>query len=160
MAISISRFQFLRGDFSNKQQPLRPPWAGNNEAKFIANCERCGECIKACPETILEHGRGGFPQVNFQPGECTFCGICVERCSNNTLQKTDEPPWHLKAHIEPHCLAKQGIICVTCRENCEIAAINFRLARVAVPEVQLEKCNGCGACYRACPVTAILMVNG
>jgi len=151
---SISRLQFLRGDFRNKQQPLRPPWA-SSEAEFITNCKRCGECIKVCPETILEKGRGGFPQVNFQHGECTFCGLCVERCPNAALQRTDKPPWRLKAHIEAHCLAKRGVICVTCGENCEIEAIRFQLARVAIPEIKLEKCNGCGACYQTCPVTAI-----
>jgi ferredoxin-type protein NapF len=156
---SISRLQFLRGDFNGKQQPLRPPWAAS-EAEFLANCERCGECIKACPENILEKGRGSFPQVNFQHGECTFCGFCVEQCPNNTLQRRDnQPPWQLKAHIEAHCLAKRGIICVTCGESCEVEAIHFQLARVAVPEVNLEECNGCGACYQTCPVTAILMKN-
>lgn len=152
---SISRLQFLRGDFRGKQQPLRPPWAGGDEAKFIKSCERCGECIKVCPETILEKGRGGFPQVNFQQGECTFCGLCVERCPNDTLQKTDEPPWQLKAHIEAHCLTKRGIICVTCRDSCEVEAIHFQQARVPLPEINLETCNGCGACYQTCPVTAI-----
>jgi len=152
----ISRFQFLRGEFSGKQQPLRPPWAGS-EAEFIANCQRCGECIKACPENILEKGRGGFPQVNFQRGECTFCAHCVDHCPNNALRRTNDPPWQVKAHIETHCLTKRGIICVTCREHCELEAIQFSLDRVATPTVSLETCNGCGACYQGCPVTAIIM---
>ncbi|RKZ42228.1 MAG: ferredoxin-type protein NapF [Gammaproteobacteria bacterium] len=151
----ISRFQFLRGDFRGKQ-PLRPPWAGS-EAEFVINCQRCGECIKVCPENILEKGRGGFSQVNFQRGECTFCGYCVDHCPNNALQRTNGPPWQIKAHIDTQCLIKQGITCVTCHEHCELEAIQFSLDRVAIPTVNLEICNGCGACYQGCPVTAIII---
>lgn len=153
MTTSISRLQFLRGDFSGKQKALRPPWAPS-ETEFTTKCERCGECIKACPEKILEKGYGGFPQVNFKLGECTFCGICADRCSNNTLQQIEGvPPWKRKANIEKNCLEKQGVICVICRENCELEAIEFSLSRV--PKVNIDKCNGCGACYKACPVMAI-----
>ena len=157
MTTSISRLQLLRGDFSGKKSPLRPPWA-KQEAEFIASCERCGECIKACPEKILEIGRGHFPQINFQLGECTFCGLCVEHCPNDSLQQTDALPWQIKAHIEAHCLPKQGVICITCGENCEAEAIHFPLSRIAVPEVNHDKCTGCGACYQACPVTAIVIL--
>lgn len=87
---SINRLQFLRGDFRGKQQTLRPPWSSS---EFIDCCERCGECIKACPENILEKGRGGYPQVNFQHGECTFCERCVDQCPNDTLQKARTPPY-------------------------------------------------------------------
>ncbi len=154
--VSISRLQFLRGDFRGKQQSLRPPWS-LGEIEFTTKCDRCGECIKACPQSILEKGRGGFPQVNFKRGECTFCGLCTDRCFNKVLQQIEgAPPWQIKAYIETNCLAKQGIICVTCRENCEPEAIQFPLSHiVAVPIVNLEKCNGCGACYQVCPVTAI-----
>ncbi|MDM8562072.1 ferredoxin-type protein NapF [Candidatus Marithioploca araucensis] len=152
---SISRLQFLRGDFSGKQQPLRPPWSPS-ETEFTTKCERCGECIKVCPEGILEKGRGGFPQVNFKRGECTFCGLCADHCPNNVLQRIENiPPWQIKAYIETNCLAKQGVICLTCRENCELKAIQLPLSPVAVPIVNLEECSGCGACYQICPVTAI-----
>jgi ferredoxin-type protein NapF len=155
MENSISRLQFLRGDFSGKKQPLRPPWSPS-ETEFTTKCARCGECIKVCPENILEKGRGGFPQVNFKQGECTFCGICEQSCPNNTLQRLEDvPPWQVIAHVEENCLAKQGIICVICRENCELEAIQLPLSRVAVPIVNFEKCSGCGACYQTCPVTAI-----
>jgi len=113
--------------------------------------------IKVCPENILEKGRGGFSQVNFQRGECTFCAYCVDHCPNNALQRTNGPPWQIKAHIDTQCLIKQGITCVTCHEHCELEAIQFSLDRVAIPTVNLEICNGCGACYQGCPVTAIII---
>ena len=153
--MSINRLQFLRGDFRGKQQqPLRPPWS-NSESEFIDTCERCGECIKACPENILEKGRGGYPQVNFQHGECTFCERCVEQCPNETLQTTRTPPWPLKSHIKNNCLTQQGVICFSCRDSCEVEAIYFTIAKVPIPDVHIDQCNGCGACYQAGPITAI-----
>jgi len=133
---------------------LRPPWS-SSESEFIDRCERCGECIKACPENILEKGRGGYPQVNFQHGECTFCERCAEQCPNETLQLARTPPWSIKAHIETHCLTQQGVICFSCRDSCEVEAIHFSMAKVPMPDIYFDQCNGCGACYQACPVTAI-----
>jgi ferredoxin-type protein NapF len=155
---TISRLQFLRGDFRGKRHPLRPPWFGS-ETDFIDHCERCGECVKACPENILEKGRGGYPQVNFQQGECTFCGRCADQCPNDTLQKARTPAWTIKAHIENHCLTQQDVICFSCRDNCESEAIYFNstIAKVPVPKVHIDECNGCGACYQACPVSAIII---
>ncbi len=154
--MSINRLQFLRGDFQGKQQPLRPPWAAP-EAEFIELCHDCAECIKVCPENILVKGRGGYPQVDFQHGECTFCEQCVDHCPNNALQKSRTPPWTVKAHIENTCLTQQSVICFSCRDSCELEAIHFTMAKVPMPEVHFDECNGCGACYQACPVTAIVI---
>jgi len=156
LSSSISRLQFLRGDFRGKRSALRPPWAGN-EGEFIKQCERCQACIKACPENILRKGRGGYPQVNFQYGECTFCKLCVDQCPNETLQKARTPPWILKAHIKSNCLTQQGVICFSCRDTCEVEAIHFPIKSVSIPEVDFNQCNGCGACYQACPVNAIVI---
>ena len=154
----INRLQFLQVDIHGKQHPLRPPWA-EDEGAFLEHCNSCGACITACPEKILEKGRGGYPQINFQYGECTFCKRCVEQCPNQSLQETRTPPWHLKAHINEKCLTQQQVICYSCRDSCEHEAILFAIAKVSIPTIDFDKCNGCGACYQSCPVTAIMMKN-
>jgi ferredoxin-type protein NapF len=154
---SISRAQFIRGNFSGSRQVIRPPWA-MAEPDFVAACSRCGDCIGACPEKILETGRGGFPQVNFSKGECTFCGDCAGRCKSGVLNKrVDVAAWPLKAIIAPTCLALKQVVCRSCGESCPIGAIRFRLSvgAVARPEVDLAACTGCGACYGPCPVSAV-----
>ncbi|MBU1689330.1 MAG: ferredoxin-type protein NapF [Gammaproteobacteria bacterium] len=153
----ISRAQFIRGNFRGSKQVIRPPWA-MAELDFVEACTRCGDCVGACPEKILETGRGGFPQVNFSKGECTFCGDCAGKCKSEALNKrVDDAPWSLKAVVAPSCLALKQVVCRTCGEACPIGAIRFRISVGAVsrPEVDPLACTGCGACYGPCPVSAI-----
>lgn len=161
MSRPISRMQFLRGDIRGDGAPLRPPWA-LPEAAFVDTCNRCGACIPACPQAILEKGRGGYPQVNFHYGECVFCRECLECCEEGALQAPNDPeasPWSLKARIENDCLALRGIVCGICAEQCEPRAIRMRprVGGPVVPVIQTVVCTGCGACYQNCPAKAVAM---
>ncbi len=151
MSSSLSRRAFLRGQISNS---LRPPWA---VANFLDVCSRCGRCIAACPEHILQTESFNFPIVNFQQGACTFCAECVRACSAGALVFHESVPWNYKVEINQQCLALRGVECRSCAEFCDRRAIVFRLrvGGVAQPQLQLENCNGCGACYAPCPVKAI-----
>lgn len=159
MTNGISRAQFIRGNFSGSRRVVRPPWAAA-EPDFVATCSRCGDCVGACPENILEAGRGGYPQVNFSRGECTFCGGCAGKCKSGALNRwADDAPWPLKAAVAPSCLALKQVVCRTCGEACPSGAIRFRISAGAVarPEVDLAACTGCGACYGPCPVSAVMI---
>lgn len=148
--------QFLRG----AQDVFRPPWS-LDEPLFVETCDRCGDCINACPTSIIEKGRGGFPVINFQKGECEFCGDCVMRCHNGALQRqameAEQSPWSLTAVITDSCLAMNGVVCRTCGEQCDERAIRFRprVGGVSIPELDSEACSGCGACVAPCPVKAV-----
>lgn len=151
--------QFLRGDFRGAEKALRPPWAVD-ESQFVESCNSCGECITACPASILVKARAGFPVVNFSNGECVFCGDCVAACQTGALRQTNDPdevPWKLKAVIADNCITYQSVVCRSCAEQCESRAIAFQLSAGRVPQPLLanEKCNGCGACVAICPVDAI-----
>ncbi|MCE7629310.1 ferredoxin-type protein NapF, partial [Vibrio fluvialis] len=54
---------------------VRLPWIAN-PAAFIDDCTRCGRCRDACEMSIIVNGDGGFPTVDFQIDECTFCYQC------------------------------------------------------------------------------------
>ncbi len=162
MADSINRVQFLRGRFGRGNAPRRPPWSIPEES-FTEKCDRCGDCITACPERLLEKGRGGFPQLSFKRGECTFCEDCLKACSTPALHRSQGengepfPPWVANITLESHCLAFKGVECRICGEQCDTEAIRFRLVvgGSAMPELDQQACNGCGACYAPCPVNAV-----
>lgn len=155
--VDLSRRGFFRGR-PRPRAELRPPWALVEEA-FIDHCTRCNECIKACPQGILIIGDGGYPTVVFSQGECTFCGDCAAKCQPKALFRLgpEQAAWNYKARIGEDCLPRQGVECRVCGDFCDSRAIRFppRLGGSPVPEIDAEKCTGCGACVAPCPVSAI-----
>jgi ferredoxin-type protein NapF len=137
------------------EAPLRPPWS-SPEVQFLDACTRCGDCLRSCPEGILTVGSGGFPEVDFGRGECSFCRRCVEVCQQPAFQP-EGPPWNLTARVTDTCITRQQVLCQICRENCEAGAIRFPLVAGRTPEpvIEADCCTGCGACVATCPVGAI-----
>jgi ferredoxin-type protein NapF len=120
--------------------------------------------VAACPTQIVVHGDGGFPEVDFRRGECTFCGACTEQCQTGALRKNKQEgmqPWAYRALIGPACLAEQGVVCRSCGDVCADRAIRFqpRSGGVALPAIRMDACSGCGTCVGTCPTQAIAMVN-
>jgi ferredoxin-type protein NapF len=161
-SVNLNRRAFLRGR-SPKYNPkaIYPPWA-IEVSQFVENCERCDQCIDRCPENILFRGDGGFPEVDFRQGECTFCGKCAEACEANAFKSDDrneENAWSIFAEIKTSCLSLNAITCRSCGDNCDAGAIQFQLqlGGVAVPVVDIDNCTGCGACLYICPQKSITM---
>ena len=156
MATTLSRRALLRGRITGIAPAIRPPWAAQ-EPEFLSLCSRCGDCEKACSESIIRSGDGGFPVIDFIKGECTFCADCVRSCKSGALSHSEASPWQLSPTIKDNCLALNRVVCRGCAEQCEQQAIRFRPAPggVSRPELNIDQCNGCGACVGPCPVAAI-----
>ena len=168
LAPDQSRRLFLRGKFTSRPAfSVRPPWADEEEL-FLDRCARCDACIDACPERILVRTDGGYPEVQFKRGECTFCGKCVESCDENALRfpvseaetweaGDGKDAWRLDVRFASNCLSLNAIICRACGDICESQAIRFQLkpGGIAEPRISAEDCTGCGACVRPCPVQAV-----
>ena len=156
----ISRRQFLRGDLGTTRNPVRPPWAAS-ESLFSNLCDRCDDCIYACPERVIRFGSGGFPEMDFSERGCTLCGECVAACGGKAL--TSDPrrdrPWMLVAQIGNECLANRNVVCRSCGESCDARAIRFRLRAggAAQPRLDPQACTGCGSCVSVCPARAVRM---
>lgn len=130
------------------------PWISDAQ-RFINNCTQCGDCLAACPEKIISKGDGGYPSLNFDLGECTFCGLCAKSCNESIFTATALPAWNKKAQVSDSCLAVKNIYCRSCSESCEKQALTFKLGLTALPQIDLDLCNGCGACVSPCPTQAI-----
>ena len=154
--IDLARRGLFRGRLRVAEPPVQLPWSVA-WPQFSTGCTRCGDCLAACPEQILVNGEGGFPTVDFQRGECTFCGDCVAACKEPLFRPASETPWQYKASIAANCLANSQVYCQRCQDSCEPRAIRFipTLGRVPTPVIELDSCNGCGACVQDCPVGSI-----
>jgi len=151
--------QFLRGDLSGRNAPMRPPWA-LDENMFTRLCDTCGECIEQCPTGIIRKGRGNYPVIDFSSGECLFCGDCVAACKPAALNKATGKPWSVTANIDTRtCIAYRGVECRSCQDPCAVRAISMppRRGGISVPVLDAGRCNGCGACFNICPVSAVSM---
>ncbi|MGS0696898.1 ferredoxin-type protein NapF [Shewanella sp. 0m-4] len=141
-----------------KMNAIRPPWI-KQSIEFTDECTRCDKCISACETQIIIKGDGGFPEIDFKIDECTFCKKCADACLEPIFEATDTTPWQMTAVIQDSCMAYQGIWCQSCKDACDPRAISFTLAigKAPVPKIDLDACNGCGACVAPCPSTAIIV---
>jgi len=149
--------QTSKVDCSPLAPPIRPPWAVS-ETLFIDACTGCGNCIEACSEHILVKGSADFPIVDFINGDCTFCEACVDSCSDGALIfDSVQEPWSHRAIAEDSCLPNKGIACQSCQDVCDVRAISFspRIGGPAIPEIDHDVCNGCGACFSVCPSKSV-----
>jgi len=155
--VDSGRRRFLRGRFwTPASSAIRPPWAAP-EADFLAACTRCLVCAGACPGGIIVRGEGGYPEVSFGTGECTFCGACVAACAPGALSNV-RSAWRLQPVVASACFTRRGVLCRSCADSCEHATIRIQQGP-AGPTVQVTgaACTGCGACVHACPMSAITM---
>ena len=139
---------------------LRPPWSGDADT-FSERCSRCNACIDRCEEKILIFGDGGFPEINFERGECTFCGACEQACDSNVISRQQSDNFdNYQPRISQDCLNSRGIVCQLCRDSCEAEAILVSYSSTPqLPQINLADCSRCGACVAACPERAIQVVN-
>jgi len=157
--VDLARRNLFRGKKASTPSAIRLPWV-INEQVFTNSCTQCGDCVTSCEENIIVKGSGGFPEIDFSKGECSFCQKCVDVCEQPLfVDKRDEnsPPWQLNIAIKNNCLAMNQVVCQSCQDCCEPEAITFKYLQSSIPQPQMEldKCNGCGACVSICPQSAI-----
>ncbi len=144
---------------------FRPPGALKKEADFLALCEGCPLCSKACPYDSIHHlgpaagALEGTPALEPNIYACRWCPDmpCIHSCPTGALALDSEnkiaPMGKAVLNLET-CLTTEGIICDRCAVTCppDIKAIIMHNRKPVLDE---EKCVGCGLCVLYCESTPV-----
>lgn len=142
----------------------RPPWA-IEESQYLTLCTRCGECFKACPRGLLKPATqeeyegspiAGTPVLDLACGQCSYCGSCARACPTGALDLQLGRQVQTRVQIEESCQARQGFYCLLCEDACPQQAIKASADGI---NVNMDACNGCGACGLACLHGAITLIR-
>ncbi len=147
--------------------PATPP-GSIGLSHFTETCTSCHLCISVCPPGVLqpaflEYGLQGIfqPRMDFHSGYCyTDCIRCSEVCPTGAILTMDpDKKRRLKTgsalFIRNLCLVHtERRSCGMCAAGCREKAIRLVpwLGDLVIPDVDDQKCTGCGACEYVCPV--------
>ena len=156
---------------------IRPPGAADRN--FNALCARCGNCMKACPYSLIvpDLGSSGVDglftpvlklrsQNTVQEQFCfQNCTACTQVCPTGairalTLADKQQTAIGIARIDKKKCIAwEKGESCVVCQEFCPYQAIiESDHKKVKCPTVDEGKCRGCGACESQCPAQPIAII--
>jgi len=149
-------------------RPLRPPGAVADSA-FAGLCTRCGNCARVCPSGIIERdlGDGGWaglltPVLSFHREYCREdCVRCAQACPTGALSRISLAKKRTIRLGLPRvdmslCLLGEDRECSLCRSRCPYDAIRYVFSEAdytLTPQIDPNRCNGCGACEVACPTS-------
>ena len=152
----------------DRRRLLRPPGV-IDESRFVGLCIRCGNCVRACPVKIVhsdveQDEIAGFltPLLSFSEDYCREdCRRCTLVCPSGaiarlTLEEKLQAPIGVAKLDAPLCLLYDDRECDICAKACPYEAIKIvwdQEEYIALPQIDADKCPGCGACEVICPGT-------
>ncbi len=165
--------RFLRSG----KKPILPPGATNPE-EFAELCNRCYQCVHACPNKIIKIRKTGkltelfMAQIDYSRPpdgqQAEFTIVCEEGCNEcskvcptgaiSQLTKEQKAKRQIGKAVVLHdkCIAwSKNEYCLVCDEYCpynafDIDKIQTGNGELGRPVVSAERCRGCNACVDAC----------
>ncbi|WP_434361015.1 4Fe-4S binding protein [Parasalinivibrio latis] len=131
------------------------PLGAVEELLFNRLCNRCGECVRACPQQVLSMTTGG-PVMDLSLNHCTLCVACTSACQTGALQPGRSRDTGWRPVISSGCNARIMGSCDECETDCPTGAISVSPNRLPVVS---DLCNGCGECVSSCYIGAVSLTK-
>jgi ferredoxin-type protein NapG len=133
---------------------VRPPGL-IDEHTFLAACNRCGRCWKACPTVGLSAASPFTNLLSAQTPQLT--GFC--RVFNELNDNPPDPGMHAQ-WVQSGAVGTPCMKCVLACPTGALKQIDIRDAKMGLAQLVQSTClawrNGsCNRCYEVCPVSAI-----
>nr|WP_071995446.1 4Fe-4S dicluster domain-containing protein [Pantoea sp. IMH] len=135
-----------------------PPWplppGAVTTVQFFSLCDKCQQCIQACPMGVLISQQDGYPQLAIEYAGCDGCAGCIQACATGALQPQARFDTRLRPVFTDTCIhGSRG--CERCVEVCPQRACVIGDARL--PDADADCCNGCGECLVQCDRQAVTL---
>ena len=121
-------------------------------------CMGYGSCVKECQFDAI-HIVNGVAVVD--KDACVACGKCIKVCPNGLISLI---PYEAKSAVACNSKEKGKAVkeacaagcagCTLCAKVCEAGAITMENN---LPQIDYEKCNGCGKCAEKCVQKCIVL---
>ncbi|MBN3190817.1 4Fe-4S binding protein [Pectobacterium brasiliense] len=153
---------FLNASRHNEPQPdsIQPraplPPGALSASQFYQHCDRCQQCVGACPMGVLIVNEEGYPQLVIEYASCDGCQACVSHCLSGALLPQAHFDTGLRPTVGTTCISVPRH-CRSCIEACPVQALS--LSERGLPEVDSARCHGCGECLIQCETQAISLIS-
>jgi Na+-translocating ferredoxin:NAD+ oxidoreductase RNF subunit RnfB len=153
----------LKGNYTGLQTCRGAKLSAGGTKLCTWGCLGFGDCALVCQFGALGIGEDGLPKVDY--AKCTGCKVCVGECPQGLLREipkgrqgslalcSNRNP--VKSLVMKTC--KTGCIkCELCIKNCPQQCITMQNA---VPVIDYDLCNSCGACVEKCPTKVLKILE-
>jgi len=162
---------------THASQWIRPPFAAT-EAAFLDACTQCGDCMTACPHSIIfpiptQYGEefSGTPILDLVTKGCHLCEgwPCVSACETGALSLTNLDSDDAELEEVAECNGSPQTVDLTINESPKSEGEGGDeddeiIPVLAIATIDIDQCitfmgPECGACQSVCPVPGAIDWN-